>query len=117
MEQIKPVDPFEFGEWLKENTLYENETPATLLKLQTIWHILSSQLSDSEANSKINYDLWKEVEAQLKVRDKLIGECRECLSEAIDLMNNVRSGDYIPDSFTTQPWDTLLANLTKEGTE
>lgn len=35
-------------------------------------------------------------------------EYRECLEEAVVLMENVVSGDYKPDSFTTQPWRALL---------
>ena len=33
---------------------------------------------------------------------------RECLSEAIDLVESVRTGEYKPDSFTTQPWKKAM---------
>lgn len=33
---------------------------------------------------------------------------KECLEEAIYLMEDVRTGDYKPDSFTTQPWKNVL---------
>lgn len=39
---------------------------------------------------------------------KYIQELETCLSEAIDLMEGIREGDYEPDSFTTQPWVILL---------
>ena len=39
------------------------------------------------------------------------GEVVDCLSEAIDLMEDVRTGNYKPDSFTTQPWKKALKSL------
>ena len=41
----------------------------------------------------------------LRAENKAI---RECLQESINLMEDVRSGDYQPDSFTTQPWSRAL---------
>ena len=37
-----------------------------------------------------------------------ITELTSCLSEAVDLMEDVITGDYKPDSFTTQPWRAAL---------
>lgn len=34
---------------------------------------------------------------------------RECLEEAVDLMEDVLAGNYKPDSFTTQPWRSALS--------
>lgn len=34
----------------------------------------------------------------------LCTELAECLSEAVILMEDIRSGDYVPDSLTVQPW-------------
>jgi len=67
-------------------------------------------------------DMVRELEKKLKeaIRDKedfyvqLMtaenerDELKSCLSEAIDLMEDVRSGDYKPDYFTTQPWKRVL---------
>lgn len=38
----------------------------------------------------------------------------DSLSEAIDLMEDVRTGRYKPDSFTTQPWKQALDGQIKE---
>jgi broad-specificity NMP kinase len=43
---------------------------------------------------------------QLETENKRL---RECLSEAIDLVESVRTGEYKPDSFTTQPWKKALS--------
>ena len=37
-----------------------------------------------------------------------IEELTSCLREAVDLMEDVMTGAYKPDSFTTQPWRTAL---------
>ena len=37
-----------------------------------------------------------------------VEELESCLREAIDLMEDIREGNYKPDSFTTQPWHTVL---------
>ena len=37
-----------------------------------------------------------------------IEQLQSLLSEAVDLMEGVRTGDYKPDSFTTQPWRAAL---------
>ena len=37
-----------------------------------------------------------------------IKELEECLQEAVILMEDVRTGDYEPDTFTTQPWRQAL---------
>jgi hypothetical protein len=36
-------------------------------------------------------------------------ELLEALEEAIDLVNGILSGDYDPDTFTVQPWDTAVS--------
>ena len=33
---------------------------------------------------------------------------KECLNEAVELMEDVENGNYTPDSFTTQPWKVEL---------
>jgi len=35
-------------------------------------------------------------------------ELKNCLKEAIDLMEDIINGKYKPDSFTTQPWKKTL---------
>ena len=42
---------------------------------------------------------------------KYFEEVVDCLKEAIILMNDVRTGDYKPDSFTTQPWEKALTDI------
>ena len=37
-----------------------------------------------------------------------IAELEEALKEAVDLMEDTISGEYTPDSFTTQPWKRTL---------
>lgn len=41
-------------------------------------------------------------------------ELEECLSEAVDLMEDIRVGAYKPDSVTTQPWKRILSDNTKD---
>lgn len=48
------------------------------------------------------------LESECIAKDKRIAELEELLSEAVDLMEDVRTGDYTPDSFTTQPWKKAL---------
>ena len=38
----------------------------------------------------------------------------EALKELADLMDDIRSGNYTPDSFTTQPARAALALVSKE---
>ena len=56
-----------------------------------------------------------------------IQELEECLREAIILMEDVRTGDYKPDTLTTQPWkqkrsargdtrEPLISMITPTGT-
>lgn len=40
--------------------------------------------------------------------EKEIKDLRECLAEAIHLMEDVYAGDYKPDLFTTQPWRKVM---------
>ena len=35
-------------------------------------------------------------------------ELKDCLKEAVDLMEDIIKGKYEPDSFTTQPWKKIL---------
>lgn len=42
------------------------------------------------------------------IQQKRIDELSELLSEAIDLMEDTRNGEYKPDSLTTQPWRLAL---------
>ena len=45
-------------------------------------------------------------------------ELRDCLAEAVDLVDDIREGDYKPDSFTTQPWRAALkGTISLEQTE
>lgn len=41
-------------------------------------------------------------------------EIKECLQEAIDLMEAVIAGEYKPDSFTTQPWKNAISEPSGE---
>ena len=47
-------------------------------------------------------------------RVKEVQELRECLAEAVDLMEDVRVGAYKPDSCTTQPWKRILSDNGKD---
>lgn len=38
----------------------------------------------------------------------------ECLEEAVLLINAVIAGDYIPDSFTTQPWEIAILDAKED---
>ena len=49
-----------------------------------------------------------EVIETLENAQKRIEELISCLSEAVDLTEDVIAGDYKPDSFTTQPWRAAL---------
>ena len=46
-------------------------------------------------------------------KDDVYAEIESCLGEAIDLMEDIIKGEYVPDSFTTQPWRKALNNLTE----
>jgi len=39
---------------------------------------------------------------------QLMDELFKCLSEAVDLIDDIMIGDYKPDSLTTQPWLSVL---------
>lgn len=41
----------------------------------------------------------------------------EALEELIDLMEDIRQGEYVPDSFTTQPARIALATYRKGNEE
>jgi hypothetical protein len=43
--------------------------------------------------------------------NKLLKKCKTTIEELSDLMDAVRSGDYKPDSFTTQPAQSLLSEI------
>jgi len=49
-----------------------------------------------------------EHNAFVNLLQKRIKELEECLQEAITLMEDVRTGDYKPDTLTTQPWKQAL---------
>jgi len=49
-------------------------------------------------------------EVQQAIDSVMGGEVAECLSEAIELMEAVREGEYKPDSVTTQPWRNALGD-------
>ena len=44
----------------------------------------------------------------MRHNEEYIEELESCLREAITLMEDVRTGEYKPDSFTTQPWRKAL---------
>ena len=50
---------------------------------------------------KLAADRIEQLQAQVE-------ELTSCLSEAVDLTEDVIAGDYKPDSFTTQPWRAAL---------
>jgi len=62
---------------------------------------LSEQLKDWRADRP---DEWKMDEFIRQAK-----EIEECLSEAVDLMEDIRVGAYKPDSCTTQPWRIILS--------
>ena len=41
--------------------------------------------------------------------ERVANQIAECVKELIDLIDAIRSGEYKPDSFTTQPMDKALA--------
>jgi hypothetical protein len=43
-----------------------------------------------------------------KLSAQVVG-LRDCLDEAIELIEDIRDGNYIPDTFTTQPWKEILS--------
>jgi hypothetical protein len=64
-------------------------------------------------------DVVRQQEQALRKKSELIHEltgklvqCREALKELALLMEDVRAGNYAPDSFTTQPAKIVLALLT-----
>ena len=85
------------------------------------------QQADVDQISDSYEDRIKQLEQQIKEKDEnktvlgynviygdKIKESREvsdCLKEAIDLMEDVRTGDYKPDTLTTQPWTNAIKSL------
>ena len=41
-------------------------------------------------------------------------ELLEALEEAVEIVDSISDGDYIPDSFTTQPWRAAIAKARGE---
>lgn len=51
---------------------------------------------------------------ELRKKDETILKLTEALEELSDLMDDVRTGDYEPDSFTTQPARQVLKEVRPE---
>jgi len=51
---------------------------------------------------------YEAYEVVVDFMEQEIGEILDILSELVDLMEDVRTGDYVPDSFTTQPSKSIL---------
>lgn len=69
--------------------------------------------SDGEITNSVKCADW--LRKELEARENEVVEIRKCLSEAIDLMEDVITGDYKPDSFTTQPWKNALHPHEEKG--
>jgi hypothetical protein len=52
----------------------------------------------------------EEAQAEVELWKRRFEAVRECLLEAIDLMEDVKEGTYKPDSLTTQPWKKVVSN-------
>lgn len=57
---------------------------------------LEQELHYAKQAARVEADMYDQARAAMK-------QLREALSELADLMDDVRTGDYRPDSFTTQP--------------
>lgn len=72
------------------------------------------KVAELEAELKESYNGIEAYKSDVNQRlNKKVAELEGCLKEAVDLMEDVITGDYRPDSFTTQPWRTAL--LEKEN--
>lgn len=56
---------------------------------------------------------YRSAEARYEIALKCLEECRDSLSELVDLMEDTRKKRYTPDSFTTQPARDALARIEK----
>ena len=56
-------------------------------------------LKNNDLNAELVYNAQETIQVLIEDRARLIAAAEEL----VDLMEDVRTGDYIPDSFTTQP--------------
>ena len=72
---------------------------------------VSKRLAENEELKNVAKSASQISETQMYEIAKLQNEnekLKDCLKEAIDLMEDTISGEYKPDSFTTQPWKRAL---------
>ena len=62
----------------------------------------------------INKDEYDSFDGYVDALEAKVEELTECLTEAVDLMEDIREGEYKPDSFTTQPWRAALKQEAKD---
>lgn len=62
----------------------------------------AAMIQNSE-DQKIHAETTRDLLEELAATSKTVEIMREALEELADLMDDVRAGEYKPDSFTTQP--------------
>jgi hypothetical protein len=91
------------------------------LKIELEWHKhpekhsgMAAQLvleAQREANRQAH--IREENDLQRASIQQLLAQVvglRDCLDEATELIADIRDGNYIPDTFTTQPWKKILSS-------
>jgi len=76
---------------------------------------INGDINDHTFNDRIRYAFHRGYSAAEKdaLNSEVVRELVECLEEYIDLMDDVRSGNYTPDSFTNQSAKAALEKLNK----
>jgi hypothetical protein len=71
------------------------------------WRVIESATGRKVAGNIYYEEDARQIVAEHNAMPKLV----EALQELVDLMEEVRQGEYVPDSFTTQPARIALAAL------
>lgn len=102
----------ELSERLREMSLHKRIRPGSEAAPWVCDEVekLEARVKELEA---INLGLVKTLLEEGSEKSRLVG----ALEELVDLMGDTRQGDYIPDSFTTQPARIALATYRKKGDE
>lgn len=76
-------------------------------------HVSNDALKDADDAKETLAEFFSTALTQLSEQAARVKVLEENLQEAVDLMEDVRTGEYKPDSFTTQPWREALKGAAK----
>jgi len=93
-------------------TLTERMKSANVLRRMHNMQCFENGYHHSEVDTP--YSIGSEAISSIDAAQAEIAKLRAALSELADLMDDVRTGEYAPDSFTTQPARAALAQDASE---